>query len=436
MDDLCGEPFPVTVTPDAEVDDVVDRFVDDRGSSVVVVDDERSSDRTNPGRRPRRRAAAPQNRVHCRAGASRELRWSWPRRARRDGAPRLRSRVRSRLSRVLAVLGPGLIAANAGNDAGGIATYASAGAQYGYRTLFVMVLVTVALVVVQEMSRAPRRVHGRGPRVADPGAVPAAGRRIRRGLPRSSPTWASSSRSSPASAPRSSCSASPATSRCRSSAVAIWAIVVFGSYRYAERVFLVLSLVFITYPIAMILGHPDWEQVVSQSLVPHLAGRQGLPAPRRRAHRHDDHAVHAAVPGGGRRRPRHRSRRLPDERIDSVGGSIFAMFISISIIIATAAAIGGTGPLDVGQGGRARHSSRLSARRRRRCSASVCSVRPHSRPRSSRCRRPTRWRRRSGSSARCRGRFAEAPLFLGLVHRRRSSSAPPSRWLPGTSSTC
>src|ERR1700689_2427874 len=47
--------------------------------------------------------------------------------------------------------GPGVGAANAGNDAGGIATYASAGAQFGYRTLFLMVLITVALVVVQEM---------------------------------------------------------------------------------------------------------------------------------------------------------------------------------------------------------------------------------------------------------------------------------------------
>ena len=52
----------------------------------------------------------------------------------------------------LAVLGPGLIAANAGNDAGGIATYASAGSQFGYRTLFVMLLVTIALIIVQEMS--------------------------------------------------------------------------------------------------------------------------------------------------------------------------------------------------------------------------------------------------------------------------------------------
>src|SRR5271167_5108238 len=70
------------------------------------------------------------------------------------GRPRLPARLSPRRVRAFAflgLLGPGIIAANAGNDAGGIATYASAGAQFGYRTLFAMVLVTVALVVVQEM---------------------------------------------------------------------------------------------------------------------------------------------------------------------------------------------------------------------------------------------------------------------------------------------
>src|SRR4051794_19799106 len=63
---------------------------------------------------------------------------------------------------VFAVLGPGLVAANAGNDAGGIATYASAGAQFAYRTLFLMVLVTIALVVVQEMSARLGAHTGKG----------------------------------------------------------------------------------------------------------------------------------------------------------------------------------------------------------------------------------------------------------------------------------
>ena len=42
-------------------------------------------------------------------------------------------------------------------------------------------------------------------------------------------------------------------------AIAIWMLVIVGSYRYAERVFLLLTLAFITYPLAMIFGHPDWK---------------------------------------------------------------------------------------------------------------------------------------------------------------------------------
>ena len=57
----------------------------------------------------------------------------------------------TRVLAVLAILGPGLIAANAGYDAGGILTYASADSQFAYRTLFLMLLVIVALVIVQEM---------------------------------------------------------------------------------------------------------------------------------------------------------------------------------------------------------------------------------------------------------------------------------------------
>src|ERR1017187_4590056 len=70
--------------------------------------------------------------------------------------------TRSRFLIGLALLGPGLIAANAGNDAGGIATYASAGAEFAYRTLFVMLLVTVGLVVVQEMAARLGAYTGEG----------------------------------------------------------------------------------------------------------------------------------------------------------------------------------------------------------------------------------------------------------------------------------
>ena len=59
-------------------------------------------------------------------------------------------------------IGPGMLAASAGNDAGGIATYASAGAAYGYSLLWVMVLITVAVAIVQEMSARLGAVTGKG----------------------------------------------------------------------------------------------------------------------------------------------------------------------------------------------------------------------------------------------------------------------------------
>src|SRR4029077_4693875 len=53
-------------------------------------------------------------------------------------------------------------------------------------------------------------------------------------------------------------------------ALGVWAVVMFGSYRYAERVFMLVSLVFLAYPIAAILGHPDWGEVAANTFVPHL----------------------------------------------------------------------------------------------------------------------------------------------------------------------
>ena len=78
---------------------------------------------------------------------------------------RPREHIRSWRRRVwpyLLALGPGLLAASAGNDAGGIATYASAGASYGYGLLWAMVLVTICVGVVQEMSARMGAVTGKG----------------------------------------------------------------------------------------------------------------------------------------------------------------------------------------------------------------------------------------------------------------------------------
>ena len=71
-------------------------------------------------------------------------------------------RKRGKIWVYLMAMGPGLIAANAGNDAGGIATYASAGASYGYDFLWVMLVILFSLGVVQEMCARLGTVTGKG----------------------------------------------------------------------------------------------------------------------------------------------------------------------------------------------------------------------------------------------------------------------------------
>ena len=243
-----------------------------------------------------------------------------------------------------AAAGPGLIAASAGNDAGGVVTYASAGSQFVYRTLFFMVIVTVAYAVVQEMVARLAAFTGKGLvalireefslrwtafgvvcfAVANVGLVVTefAGIGTAFGL-----FGVSRYLSVPI------------------AAVAIWALVLFGSYRYAERVFLVLTLVFIAYPIAAILGHPKWSAVASHAAWPHfivshsflllgvaLIGTTITPYIQL-------YEASAVVDKGiGPSEYKY-------QRVDAIGGAIVSDIVSIAIIVATAATLGGTGPL-------------------------------------------------------------------------------------------
>src|SRR5688500_15495214 len=69
---------------------------------------------------------------------------------------------RPRLFTYLAILGPGMITANAGNDAGGIATFASVGAQFGYSLLWILIPIAISLGIVQEMCARMGAVTGKG----------------------------------------------------------------------------------------------------------------------------------------------------------------------------------------------------------------------------------------------------------------------------------
>jgi Mn2+/Fe2+ NRAMP family transporter len=249
-----------------------------------------------------------------------------------------------RLWLYVAAAGPGLVAAAAGNDAGGVATYASAGSEFAYRTMFLMVLIGIAYVVVQEMV-ARLAVHtGKGLvalireefslrwtafgvvcfAVANVGLVVTEFAGI-------STAFSLFGVSRYLSVPI--------------AAVAIWALVLFGSYRYAERVFLLMSVVFISYPIAAILGHPKWGTVAQQTVLPHfLASRAFL-------------LLAVALigttitpyiqlyEGGAVVDKGIGPEEYKFQRVDAIGGAIAAIVVSLTIIVATGSVLGGSGPL-------------------------------------------------------------------------------------------
>src|SRR5258706_2274796 len=251
---------------------------------------------------------------------------------------------RARLARAGAFAGPGLIAANAGNDAGGIAIYASAGAQFGYRTLFLMLLVTVALVVVQEMCARLAAFTGKGLAalireqfsvratafalvcliVANLGLVVAEFAGIAAALEL---VGISRYISVPL------------------AALTIWMVVVFGSYRHVERVFLLLTITFLAYPIAAILAHPNWGDVGTQLVLPHFLAQRdflvlGVALIGTTVTPYMQFYIAAAVVDRGVGPDDY-----PAQRIDTVAASIFCNPIALAVIIASAAAIHVRAPL-------------------------------------------------------------------------------------------
>jgi NRAMP (natural resistance-associated macrophage protein)-like metal ion transporter len=258
--------------------------------------------------------------------------------------PRQRRRWLVRLLAVLAILGPGLIAANAGNDAGGILTYANAGSQFGYRMLFLMVLITVALVVVQEMcSRLGVYTgQGLGGLIREQFSVQATFGAL--GLLLVANAGLTVSEFAGVGAAMQIFGVSPYIS-IPIAAVAVWGLTVVGSYSRAERLFLILTLAFLTYPVAAFLAHPNGKQVVSNLVWPHflathsfLLGAVALIGTTITPYM--QFYVASAVVDKGVKPADYRG-----ERIDTVSGAIWSDVISIFIIIATAAAIGGSGAL-------------------------------------------------------------------------------------------
>jgi Mn2+/Fe2+ NRAMP family transporter len=249
-----------------------------------------------------------------------------------------------RILAVAAILGPGLISANAGNDAGGILTYASAGAQFGYRTIFLMVLITVGLVVVQEMCSRLGVYTGEGLGGLIREQFSVRGTTGALGLLLIANAGLTVSEFAGVGAAMEILGVSKYVSIPIAAAM-VWGLTVLGSYSKAERMFLVLSLVFLTYPVATLLGHPNGKAVLSNLVWPHLLATHAflflaVALIGTTITPYMQFYVASAVVDKGVQPADYKG-----ERIDTVSGAIWSDVISIFIIVATAAAIGGSGPL-------------------------------------------------------------------------------------------
>jgi len=168
----------------------------------------------------------------------------------------------------LLALGPGLLAASAGNDAGGIATYSSAGATYGYGLLWAMVLVTLFVGVVQEMSARMGAVTGKGlsDLVRESFSLRVTALILLTLFIANAGIIVSEFIGIAAAAELFGVSRYIAVPI---AAVFVWLLVTRGTYARIEKIFLVLTLAFLAYIGAAFLSHPDWHAVFRETVLPH-----------------------------------------------------------------------------------------------------------------------------------------------------------------------
>jgi NRAMP (natural resistance-associated macrophage protein)-like metal ion transporter len=167
----------------------------------------------------------------------------------------------------LAILGPGIITANVDNDAGGITTYSLAAANYGYSILWMMIPTTIALVVVQEMCARMGAVTGKGlsDLIRESFGVKVTFYVMIALLLTNMANSISEFAGIAASLEIFGISKYISVPVC---AILVWLLIVKGSYKVVEKVFLVACLVYIAYPIAAFMAGPDWNVVMKATVTP------------------------------------------------------------------------------------------------------------------------------------------------------------------------
>src|SRR5580704_6941441 len=179
--------------------------------------------------------------------------------------------ISARLLAFLAVLGPGFITANVDNDPGGILTYSQAGAKFGYQLLWTLIPITVALIIVQEMAARMGAITGKGLSdlireefglratfitmailsIADFGNITAEFAGIASGM---EVFGVSKYLAVPV------------------GAALVWIVIVKGRYKPVERMMILFSLIYFTYPVSAFLAKPDWNRALHDTLIPQFHG--------------------------------------------------------------------------------------------------------------------------------------------------------------------
>ncbi len=167
----------------------------------------------------------------------------------------------------LAILGPGIITGSVDNDAGGITTYSVAGAMYGYSILWTLIPAFIILIVVQEMNARMGLVTGKGLAdlirentgvkisffmfagllIADLGNTTTEFA----GIAGSMEVFGVSKYIS-----------------VPISGLLVWLLVVKGTYKFAEKIFLIFSVFLLSYVVSAIMGHPHWGEIGSSIINP------------------------------------------------------------------------------------------------------------------------------------------------------------------------
>lgn len=176
-------------------------------------------------------------------------------------------RYRTRLLLLFSVIGPGIITANVDNDAGGITTYSVAGARFGYGMLFMLIFVTLALIVVQEMSARLGVITGKGLAglirevLGARTVVAILVVLLLANLANTVSEFAGVAASLEIFGVSKFISV-PLV------AIGVWLLVVRGNYRSVEKVFLGASAIYLAYIFSGILARPPWGEVLKAAATP------------------------------------------------------------------------------------------------------------------------------------------------------------------------